>query len=66
MLDYSVRLKREYQVDVEQVVLFLQQTSAAVAFMDAYQDRTTCHRYRVIRLWEQDPEDFLTSPALLN
>ncbi len=25
----------------------------------------TSHRYRVVRLWEQDPSPLLTSPALL-
>jgi predicted transposase/invertase (TIGR01784 family) len=65
MLDYSVRLKREYRCDVEQVVIFLKQTSSEPAFIEQYQDRTTSHRYRVIRLWEQDAAPFLTNPALL-
>ena len=65
MLDYSVRLKRKYRYPVEQVVIFLQQTANAVAFTEVYQDQTTVHRYRAIRLWEQEPEIFLTNPALL-
>lgn len=65
MLDYSVRLKRQYRCDVEQVVIFLQPTISEAAFTEEYRDRTTNHRYRVIRLWEQEPTLFLTTPALL-
>jgi predicted transposase YdaD len=65
MLDYSVRLKRKYRCSVEQVVIFLQETTNEVAFTEEYRDDTTIHRYRVIRLWEQDSSLFLTNPALL-
>jgi len=65
MLDYSVRLKRQYNCDVEQVVIFLKPTNSEIAFTEIYQDRTTTHRYRVIRLWEQDPAIFLGNPGLL-
>lgn len=65
MLDYSVRLKRKYRCSVEQVVIFLQETTSELAFMHEYRDDTTTHRYRIIRLWEQDSDLFLTNPALL-
>lgn len=65
MLDYSVRLKRQYRCAVTQVVVFLQQTTNQVAFTEEYRDDTTIHRYRVVRLWEQDPTPFLDTPALL-
>jgi predicted transposase/invertase (TIGR01784 family) len=65
MLDYSVRLKRQYRCDVEQVVIFLQATNDEIVFTEEYQDRTTSHRYRVIRLWEQDYAPFLANPGLL-
>jgi len=65
MLDYSVRLKRKYRCSVEQVVIFLQETTNELAFTEEYRDDTTIHRYRVIRLWEQDSSLFLTNPALL-
>jgi len=66
MLDYSVRLKRLYrQQDVEQVVVFLKETTNPIAFTQKYRDRTTFHRYRVIRMWEQESEPFLNNPALL-
>jgi predicted transposase YdaD len=65
MLDYSVRLKRKYRCSVEQVVIFLQETTNELAFTEEYRDDTTIHRYRVIRLWEQDSSLFLTNLALL-
>jgi predicted transposase/invertase (TIGR01784 family) len=65
MLDYSVRLKRKYRCSVEQVVIFLQETTNERRFTEEYRDDTTIHRYQVIRLWEQDSSLFLTNPALL-
>ncbi|MFN6461987.1 MAG: Rpn family recombination-promoting nuclease/putative transposase [Nostoc sp. DedVER02] len=65
MLDYYVRLTRKYQVPVTQVVIFLQQTSDAIAFTDEYVSEVTTHRYRVIRMWEQDSALFLSNLALL-
>jgi len=65
MLDYSVRLKRQYRCTVVQVVIFLHETNNEVAFTEEYRDDTTIHRYRVVRLWEQEPAAFLASPALL-
>ncbi|MBD2678904.1 MULTISPECIES: DUF4351 domain-containing protein [Nostoc] len=65
MLDYSVRLKRQYRCPVTQVLIFLQETSNEVAFAEEYRDQTTIHQYRVVRLWEQDSELFLENPALL-
>jgi len=65
MLDYSVRLKRQYGNNVVQVVLFLKETTSEAAFTEIYEDQTTLHHYRVIRLWEQNPAVFLENPALL-
>ncbi|MEH2125909.1 DUF4351 domain-containing protein [Nostoc sp.] len=65
MLDYYVRLTRKYQVPVTQVVIFLQETSDAIAFTDEYVSEVTTHRYRVIRMWEQDSALFLSNLALL-
>ncbi|MBE9251820.1 Rpn family recombination-promoting nuclease/putative transposase [Dolichospermum sp. LEGE 00240] len=64
-LDYSVRLIRTYQVPVTQVVIFLQETTDEIAFTEAYINETTHHRYRVIRMWEQDSALFLDNLALL-
>ena len=65
MLDYSVRLKRQYDVPVTQVVIFLQETSNEIAYTTEYVDETTTHRYQVVRMWEQDSKLFLDNPALL-
>ena len=54
MLDYSVRLKRQYKCPIAQVVIFLQQTNDKIASTEEYVDDTTTHRYRAIRMWEQD------------
>jgi predicted transposase YdaD len=65
MLDYSVRLKRQYQCPIAQVVIFLQETDDAIARMQEYVDETTTHYYRSIRMWEQDASLFLGNLALL-
>ncbi|MEM9927206.1 MAG: DUF4351 domain-containing protein [Cyanobacteria bacterium P01_D01_bin.50] len=65
MLDYSVRLKRQYKCPVTQVVVFLQQTNDEIAFTEEYVDDTTTHRYRAVRMWEQDSSLFLSNLALL-
>ncbi len=65
MLDYYTRLKREYGCQIEQVVIFLQQTTSEIVFKQEYVDTNTRHRYRVIRIWEQDPTPLLANPALL-
>ena len=63
--DYSVRLIRTYQVPVTQVVIFLQETDDPIVFTEEYVNETTRHRYRVIRMWEEEPELFLNSLPLL-
>ncbi|WGV23387.1 DUF4351 domain-containing protein [Halotia branconii] len=65
MLDYYVRLTRKYQVSVTQVVIFLQETTDEIAFTEEYISEVTNHRYRVIRMWEQDSNFFLSNLALL-
>ncbi|QSJ19292.1 Rpn family recombination-promoting nuclease/putative transposase [Nostoc sp. UHCC 0702] len=65
MLDYSVRLKRQYNIPVTQVVIFLQEIDNEIAFTEEYVDETTTHRYRAIRMWEQDSTLFLNNEALL-
>jgi predicted transposase/invertase (TIGR01784 family) len=65
MLDYYVRLKRQYFCSINQVVIFLQQTASEQAFVSEYRDDNTLHRYRVIRLWEEDPALLLSVPGLL-
>jgi predicted transposase YdaD len=65
MLDYYTRLKRQYGYQIEQVIIFLQETTSELVFQNRFEDTNTLHSYRVIRLWEQDPAPFLANPALL-
>lgn len=65
MLDYWVRLYRQYQCHIEQIVIFLKQTNSDAVYEDRLAIDNTSHRYRVVRLWEQDPTPLLTSTALL-
>ncbi|MBD1923036.1 Rpn family recombination-promoting nuclease/putative transposase [Microcoleus sp. FACHB-831] len=65
MLDYYTRLKREYGCQIEQVVIFLQQTTSEIVFKHEYLDTNTRHGYRAMRMWEENPAPLLANPALL-
>ncbi|MDJ1184840.1 Rpn family recombination-promoting nuclease/putative transposase [Roseofilum casamattae] len=65
MVDYWLRLYRKYHCSITQVVIFLKQTNSPQVYVDRFQVDNTIHRYRVLRLWEQDPKPFLKDPALL-
>lgn len=65
MLKYWVTLYDKYECEIEQVVIFLKRTTAGAAYTDFFAASNTRHRYRVIRLWEQDPAPLLGNPALL-
>jgi predicted transposase/invertase (TIGR01784 family) len=65
MLDYYVRLKRQYGGSVHQVVIFLREIVSEQVSVSKYQDGGTRHPYQVIRMWEQDPNFLLSSPGLL-
>jgi len=65
MLDYWVRLYRQYEYSIEQVVIFLKQTNSDAVYVEQFVADNTVHRYRVIRIWEQDPTFLLTTPGLL-
>ena len=66
MLDYWVRLKRLYwDAEIVQVAIYLKPTDSPLVFVDQFAEANTQHRYRVIRMWEQDPAPLLASPALL-
>ncbi len=65
MLDYWVRLYRQYHCEIEQVVIFLKPTTSAAVFIDRFTATKTSHRYRVIRIWEEEPTTLLSVPSLL-
>lgn len=65
MLDYWVRLHRQYGCGIEQVVIYLKPTQSPLVFEDYFQFERTVHHYRVIRLWEVEASLFLNQPFLL-
>ena len=65
MLDYYTRLKRQYWCEIKQVVIFLQEIGSELVFQTEYVYTDTRHRYRVIRLWEENAAPLLANPALL-
>lgn len=65
MLDYWVRLYRQHGYLIEQIVIFLKQTNSEAAYVEQFALGNTTHRYRVLRLWEQDPAPLLANRALL-
>lgn len=48
-----------------QVVIYLKSIDSELVFVDQFQNDNTSHRYRVIRMWEQDPTPLLANPVLL-
>ncbi|MEH2411828.1 Rpn family recombination-promoting nuclease/putative transposase [Nostoc sp.] len=64
MLDYWVRLYRLYRPITQVVVLLLPPTPETV-IETAFSVETTRHEYRVICMWEENPEQFLKDSALL-
>ncbi|MFN6559700.1 MAG: Rpn family recombination-promoting nuclease/putative transposase [Nostoc sp. ChiSLP01] len=65
MLDYWVRLYRLYRLPITQVVVLLLPPAPETVIETAFSLETTRHEYRVICLWEENPEQFLNDPALL-
>lgn len=65
MLSYYVILKKQYGCDIEQIIIFLQPSNSEMVFKTEYVDKNTRHKYRVIRLWEQDSAPLINNPALL-
>lgn len=66
MLDYRLRVYRRFPTKaMYQVVIYLKPTSSPLVYEDQFQMGETIHPYRVIRLWEENPDIFLQSPGLL-
>ena len=51
--------------DIEQVIIFLKPTRLSGVFVNQFTERNLSFRYRVIRIWECDPQPLLTTPGLL-
>jgi predicted transposase/invertase (TIGR01784 family) len=65
MLNYWTLLYGQYWCEIEQIVIYLKQVDSELVLQDKFEVQNTRHRYRVIRLWEENPEQFLNDPALL-
>ncbi len=65
MLDYWVRLYRLYRLPITQVVVLLLPPAPGTVIETVFSVETTRHEYRVISLWEENPELFFNDPALL-
>jgi predicted transposase/invertase (TIGR01784 family) len=66
MADYYLRLKRKFpDLDIQQVVIYLKPTGSDLVRQTRYQTPVMTHQFRVIRLWEEPVEIFLSTPGLL-
>ena len=66
MADYYLRLKRKFpERYIQQVVIYLKPTSSDLVKQTSYQTPVMSHQFRVIRLWEEPVEVFLSTPGLL-
>jgi predicted transposase/invertase (TIGR01784 family) len=65
MLDYWVRLYRQYQCEIQQIVVYLKPSGADAVFINRFDTTNTQHQYRIIRLWEEEPEPLLADTGLL-
>lgn len=66
MLDYRVRGHRRYkEKTMKQVVIYLKQTTSALAYQTSYSLERTHHEFDVIRLWEQPTSLFWQYPGLI-
>ena len=63
MLDYFVRTYRRELKPVRQIVIVLHKTGADIP--DEFRVGETYHRYRVVRIWEQDAAPLLAEAGLL-
>jgi predicted transposase/invertase (TIGR01784 family) len=64
MLDYWVRLYRQYRRPVDQIVVLLKESPAAKALESTFQFENTNHSYQVVRMWEEDTEWLIQDKAL--
>ncbi|WP_373543234.1 Rpn family recombination-promoting nuclease/putative transposase [Chamaesiphon sp.] len=66
MADYYLRLRRKFpERDIQQVVIYLKPTGSDLVRQTKYETPVMTHQFRVIRLWEEPVEVFLSTPGLL-
>ncbi len=64
MLDYWVRLHRQYRLPVDQTVILLKESPAARELKPEFTFGKTFHPFQIVRLWEENPESLLQDSAL--
>ncbi len=66
MADYYLRLKRKFPAQtIQQVIIYLKKTNSNLVRQERYVTPVMTHQFRVIRLWEEPVEVFLSTPGLL-
>ena len=66
MADYYLRLKRKFpEQTIQQVVIYLKKTNSNLVRQNRYVTPVMTHQFRIIRLWEEPVEIFLSTPGLL-
>lgn len=66
MADYFIRIYRKFAgYEIWQVVIYLVRTQSSLVYETEFSVPQMQHRFRVIRMWEQPIERFLTRPGLL-
>ena len=66
MADYYLRLKRKFpEQTIQQVVIYLKKTNSNLVRQNRYVTPAMTHQFRIIRLWEEPVEIFLSTPGLL-
>jgi predicted transposase/invertase (TIGR01784 family) len=65
MADYRLRLSRRYpELMLRQIVVYLRRSNSPLVYQDTFEIPNLTARFEIIRLWEQPPEQFLSSPGL--
>jgi predicted transposase/invertase (TIGR01784 family) len=66
MADYYIRLRRRFPTkSIEQIVIYLHSTGSELVRQTEYVTPKMNHQFRVIRLWEEPVENFMSIPGLL-
>ena len=66
MADYRLRVYRKFPLKrMVQVVIYLRQTNSELVYQDRFELNNLESRFNVVRIWEVEPEVFLSTPGLL-
>ncbi len=65
MLNYWTQLSWQYNLPIAQVLIWLGPTNDPAVFETELKMESVRHRFQVVRMWEESPEQLLESSALL-